>query len=88
MLGADTLDVRKPHPRHLLETIKRMDGKPETSVLIGDTENDRKAAKNANVLSVLVTFGPEGEGVSRLNADGYLDHYDNIENVLAKLIPI
>ena len=85
MLGADTLNVRKPHPRHLLETIKQIDGDPETSVLVGDTETDRRAAQNANVMSVIVTFGPEGVGIKRLKADGYLDHYDDLENVLAHL---
>ena len=85
MLGADTLNVRKPHPRHLLETIKKMGGFPETSVLVGDTETDRRAAQNANVMSVIVTFGPEGVGIKRLQADGYLDHYDDLENVLAHL---
>ena len=85
MLGADTLNVRKPHPRHLLETIKQIDGDPETSVLVGDTETDRRAAQNANVMSVIVTFGPEGVGIKRLKADGYLDHYDDLENVLTHL---
>jgi phosphoglycolate phosphatase len=62
-----------------------MGGERETSVLIGDTDNDRQAALNAGVFSVLVTFGPEGLGVTRMNADGYLDHYDNLELVLDKL---
>jgi len=88
MLGADTLNVRKPHPRHLLETIKQIGGLPETSVLIGDTETDRRAAENANVTSILVTFGPEGMGIKRLKANGYLDHYDDLENVLAQLSQI
>ena len=85
MLGSDTLSVRKPNPLHLLETINQMGGERETSVLIGDTDNDRQAALNAGVLSVLVTFGPEGLGVTRMNADAYLDHYDNLESVLDKL---
>ena len=85
MLGSDTLTVRKPHPFHLLETINQMGGERETSVLIGDTDNDRQAALNAGVFSVLVTFGPEGLGVTRMNADGYLDHYDNLELILDKL---
>ena len=85
MLGADTLSVRKPHPSHLLETINRMGGKPENSVLIGDTNTDRQTALNAIVPCILVTFGPEGQGVNRMKADAYLDHYDNLEFVLNEL---
>ena len=85
MLGADTLSVRKPDPFHLLETINRMGGKSENSVLIGDTNTDRQTALNANVPCILVTFGPEGQGVNRMKADAYLDHYDNLEFVLDEL---
>jgi len=85
MLGADTLSVRKPHPSHLLETINQMGGKPEDSVLIGDTNTDRQTALNAIVPCILVTFGPEGQGVNRMKADAYLDHYDNLELVLDEL---
>ena len=32
MLGADSLPVRKPDPRHLLETIARVEGTPDRAV--------------------------------------------------------
>ena len=49
LLGADTLPVRKPDPRHLLETIARVGGAPGRSVLVGDTVTDREAARAAGV---------------------------------------
>lgn len=85
MLGADTLPVRKPDPEHLFETIRRLGGRAGNSVLVGDTLTDRKAAKSANVPCILVTFGPEGQAVSRMEPEGLLDHYDDLDRVLARV---
>lgn len=88
MLGADTLDVRKPHPRHLTETILRAGGTPDKAVLIGDTVTDRDAAKNAGVPCVLVTFGPSGRQVADLNPAALLDHYDDLGTLMANMLPL
>ena len=85
MLGADTLTVRKPDPHHLLETIRRMGGDRQEAVLIGDTMTDRATAQAADVPCVLVTFGPEGHGVARMTPEALLDHYDQLDGVLAGL---
>jgi phosphoglycolate phosphatase len=87
LLGADTIDVRKPDPRHLLETIARAGGDPARSVLVGDTENDHAAARAAGVPSVLVGFGPEGDGVARLGPDALLAHFDDLPELLERLVP-
>ena len=70
MLGADSLPVRKPDPRHLLETIARAGGAPGRAVLVGDTVTDRDAARAAGVACVLVSFGPEGRGIAALEPGG------------------
>ncbi len=88
LLGADTLPVRKPDPLHLLETIRRVGGAVDRSVLIGDTITDRKAAENAGVPCVLVTFGPTGRGVADLSPEALLDHYDNLPDVVAQLLDL
>ncbi|GGA22323.1 phosphoglycolate phosphatase [Amylibacter cionae] len=86
LLGADTLPVRKPDPEHLWETIRRVGGDLERSVLIGDTDNDRSAARNANVPSVLVTFGPSGQGVSEMEPEALLHHYDDLPDLADQLV--
>lgn len=85
MLGADTLPVRKPDPEHLLQTIRLLGGHPDDSVLIGDTITDRKTATAAGVPCILVAFGPEGDGVTRMEPDALLDHYDSLPAVLGRL---
>ncbi|PLS22129.1 HAD hydrolase-like protein [Neptunicoccus cionae] len=86
LLGADTLPVRKPDPDHLWETIRRVGGDLKRSVLIGDTDNDRSAARNANVPSVLVTFGPSGHGVAEMEPEALLHHYDDLPDLVDRLV--
>lgn len=86
MLGADSLAVRKPDPEHLWQTIDRAGGARNRAVLVGDTMTDLGAARNAGVPCLLVTFGPEGSGVTELGADGVLAHYDDLDAEVARLI--
>lgn len=87
MLGADTLPVRKPDPLHLWTTIDQMGGNRDRAVLIGDTITDRNAAKNANVPCILVSFGPEGDGVKRMEPSALLDHYSQLPDLIDRIIP-
>jgi phosphoglycolate phosphatase len=87
MLGADSLDVRKPDPRHLIETILRAGGAPGRAVLVGDTVTDRLAARAAGVPCVLVSFGPEGADVAALEPEALLDHYAALPALLERLVP-
>jgi phosphoglycolate phosphatase len=87
LVGADTLPVRKPDPAPLHEVLRRVGGRAEQALLIGDTETDRKTGLNAGVPVVLVTFGPEGQGVSRLSPEALLDHFDDLPALAARLLP-
>ena len=86
LLGADTLTVRKPDPRHLLETITRSGGNRDRAILIGDTVTDRKAAENADVPCALVTFGPTGRAVQDLSPEALLDHYDDLPDLVQRML--
>jgi len=86
ILGADSLPVRKPDPKHLLETIARVGGSAERAVLVGDTVTDRDAARNANVPCVLVEFGPLGPSIAELEPAALLPHYDALSEVLGRVV--
>ena len=86
LVGADTLAVRKPDPATLFEAIARVGGDPARAVLIGDTQTDRDTGLAAAVPVVLVTFGPEGAGVSRMAPEALLDHYDDLAAVVQQLL--
>nr|WP_281824520.1 HAD family hydrolase [Jannaschia rubra] len=82
LVGADTLAVRKPHPEHLVESIRRAGGDLSRSVMIGDTETDRETATAAKVPCVLVTFAPAGGSVADLRPDALLHDYAELEAAL------
>jgi phosphoglycolate phosphatase len=88
MVGANTLPVRKPDPAPLFEAIARSGGDPARAVLIGDTETDRKTGLAAGVPVVLVTFGPEGDGIVRLNPEALLGHYDELPDLARRMLAI
>ncbi len=86
MIGADTLPVRKPDPAPYVAAVRDAGGDPAASLLVGDTETDVKTARAAGVPVVLVSFGPEGEGISRLQPDAMLPHYADLGTVVEELI--
>jgi phosphoglycolate phosphatase len=86
LVGADTLPVRKPDPAPYLETVRRVGGATNQSLLVGDTETDVKTARAAGVPVVLVGFGPEGRGVERFRPDRLLPDYGALGRVVAELI--
>jgi len=55
--GGDSFEVKKPHPKPLLETLKHFQVTTKEAVMIGDSKNDIVAAKKADIDSVAVTYG-------------------------------
>ncbi|QUJ75066.1 HAD-IA family hydrolase [Sulfitobacter albidus] len=86
MLGADSLDVRKPDPEHLRETVRRAGGDPEACLLVGDSDTDRNTSRRAGVPSVLVTFGPSGEDMAALEPEALLADYADLPALVRDLI--
>lgn len=86
MVGANTLPVRKPDPAPYLASVTRAGGDPRRSCLIGDTETDRETARAAGVPCVLVTFGPDGDGVADLAPEALLPDYAALPRVVSNLI--
>lgn len=86
LIGADTLPVRKPDPAPYRAAVEQTGGSVALSLLIGDTETDRKTARAAGVPCVLVSFGPGGDSVRALAPEAFLGHYDELGNVVRGLI--
>lgn len=86
VVGADTLPVRKPDPEALRHAVARAGGEVRRAVMVGDTETDHLTARAAGVPSVLVTFGPEGEGIARLEPDALLHGFDALPEVVERLL--
>lgn len=86
LVGADTLAVKKPDPEHLFEAARRAGGDPALTCLVGDSDTDRNTAKNANVPSILVTFGPSGEDMAALNPEALLHDFADLPALVDRLL--
>ncbi len=86
LVGADTLPVRKPDPAPFVHAVELAGGDPKNALLVGDTATDRNTSKAAGVPSVLVTFGPGDVDVATLKAEAYLNHYDELDEIVEKLL--
>ena len=86
LVGADTLPTRKPDAAPYIEAVRRVGGDVARSMLIGDTETDRKTGLAVGVPVALVTFGPEGRAIERLAPEALLEHYDDLPALAARML--
>ena len=86
IIGRDTLEVYKPDPRHLTETIARAGGHRDKAVMIGDSETDVTTAKAAGVPIVAVSFGYSEHPVHSLGAEAVIDDYAELMAILPSLL--
>lgn len=86
LLGADTLPVRKPDPRPLLETIARLGAAPARSVLVGDTITDIETARRAALPCILCRFGYAAQPLHELAATAEIDALEEVPAHAARLV--
>lgn len=74
VFGGDSFERKKPDPLPLLKTCEALKTLPLHTLMVGDSENDAKAARAAGCPVVLVTYGyNHGDPVRSVDADGFLD---------------
>lgn len=57
IIGANTLNSSKPEPLMLEHIMKQFGVKKESALLVGDSQKDELAAKNANISFIYVDWG-------------------------------
>jgi phosphoglycolate phosphatase len=67
--GGDNLPYNKPDPRHILKTLELMKSDASNAVMVGDSWVDVKAARNAEIPVVAVSYGYNSDPDESLNAD-------------------
>jgi phosphoglycolate phosphatase len=80
--GQDTFGVQKPDAAILHRTIAAAGGRPETTVMIGDSGMDIATARAAGIPVVAVDFGYSNPPVRELGADRLISHYDDLVSTL------
>lgn len=82
-LGGDSLEVRKPNPLHLQETIARAGG--GAAAFVGDSIVDVNTARAASVPIITVSFGFADRSASELGGDILIHHFDELVPALQRL---
>jgi phosphoglycolate phosphatase len=83
--GQDTFGIQKPDPGMLLQTIARAGGQPSNAIMVGDSENDIKVARAADVPVVAVSFGYTETPVHLLGPDRVIDSFDKLPDAVFAL---
>lgn len=86
LIGADTLPVRKPDPAPFWASVDQAGGDRARCLLVGDTDTDRNTSKNADVPSILVTFGPGGGDMAALQPEALMSDYSQLAGLTRDLI--
>ncbi|MBV9833925.1 MAG: HAD-IA family hydrolase [Alphaproteobacteria bacterium] len=85
--GADTFDVRKPDPGHVLMLLARMGAQPAEAAMVGDSVHDVHAGKRAGLPTVAVSWGYTEIPAHQLGADAVVERFTDIPLALARLRP-
>lgn len=84
--GGDSYAVRKPHPDHLLLSMRRLGGVPERTVMVGDSEPDVRAAHAAAIPVIGVTYGYTQIHMEQLEPNMIIDHLEQLPQALSHLL--
>jgi phosphoglycolate phosphatase len=80
IIGSDTTEERKPSAIPVLYVMSRLGVRPEESIIVGDSNFDIEAGKNAGIKTVAVTYG--------YRPREFLLDADYIINDIRELIPL
>lgn len=80
--GRDLFEAHKPDPRHVDGTIERAGGRDRRAILVGDSETDVAAARNAGIPVVLVSFGYGAGRAAALSPEATIDHFRDLPGLL------
>jgi len=84
--GADTFEVRKPDPGHLLGAVARAGGRSAAAVIVGDSETDVLTARRAKVPVVAVSWGYSRIPAGELGADRLIERMNDLPGAVEELL--
>ena len=84
--GHNTFSYCKPDPRHLTSVVEILDGDIKKTLMVGDSETDAEAAKNAGVPMILLEDGYTDKKVSEIHHNHLIKDFIGIENIILKYL--
>ena len=84
--GHNTFDYCKPDPRHLTSVIEILQGDIQKSLMIGDSETDANAAKNAGIPVILMEDGYTEKKTDEIYHNHLVKDFIGIEKIVSKYL--
>ena len=84
--GHNTFEYCKPDPRHLTSVIEILGGEISKSLMIGDSETDANAAKNAGIPLILLEDGYTEKKTNEIYHNHLVKDFVGIENIILKYL--
>jgi phosphoglycolate phosphatase len=84
--GSNTFDYCKPDPRHLTNVIEILGGEIKRSIMIGDSETDANAGKNAGIPVVLLEDGYTEKNTAEIYHNHLIKDFVGIEEIISKYL--
>jgi phosphoglycolate phosphatase len=84
--GHNTFEYCKPDPRHLTSVIEILDGDIKKTLMIGDSESDANAAKNAGMPLILLEDGYTEKNTTEIYHNHLIKDFVNIEKIVLKYL--
>ncbi|MCK4951307.1 MAG: phosphoglycolate phosphatase [Gammaproteobacteria bacterium] len=86
VVSGDTLEKKKPDPMPLLHAAEFFDVAPESSMMLGDSVSDVKAARAAGFQIVCMTYGyNHGVDIREAEPDAVIDSMEQLSSLLEKV---
>ena len=84
--GSNTFDYCKPDPRHLTSVIEILQGDIKKSLMIGDSETDANAARNAGIPVILLEDGYTEKSTTEIYHNHLVKDFIGIEKIILKYL--
>mgnify|MGYP001167527022 FL=1 len=84
--GSDTFDYCKPDPRHLTTVVGILDGDLKKTIMIGDSETDANAAKNAEIPMILLEDGYTEKNINEIYHNHLIKDFKGVEKIISKYL--
>ena len=84
--GHNTFEYCKPDPRHLTSVIEILNGDIKRSLMIGDSETDANAAKDAGIPVILLEDGYTEKNTTEIYHNHLIKDFIGIEKIVSEYL--
>jgi len=84
--GHNTFEYCKPDPRHLTSVIEILEGDIKKTLMIGDSETDANAAKNAEIPVILLEDGYTEKNTTEIYHNHLVKDFVGIEKIVLEYL--